>query len=93
MLQAKKYYFSFAYIIKKHETLADNPSKRLYILKIGNIITSKIKTGLETMKQWNRLEELHIRWLKSKMVKMCLIYSYQHDSGVLYTFVPDKSFS
>ena len=51
MLQAKKYYFSFAYIIKKHETLADNPSKRLYILKIGNIITSKIKTGLETMKQ------------------------------------------
>ena len=32
-------------IIKKHETLTDNPSIRIYIKKIKNRITFKIKTG------------------------------------------------
>ena len=32
-------------IIKKHETLTDNPSIRIHIKKIKNRITFKIKTG------------------------------------------------
>ena len=35
----------FEYIFKKHETLTDNPPIRLYVSKIGNRITFKIKTG------------------------------------------------
>ena len=33
------------YIIKKHETVADNPSIMIYVSKIENRITVKIKTG------------------------------------------------
>ena len=35
----------FEYIIKKHETVTDNPSIRIYINKIENRITFKINTG------------------------------------------------
>ena len=38
-----QYYFE--YILKKHETVTDNPSIRIYINKIENRITFKIKTG------------------------------------------------
>ena len=34
----------FEYIIKKHETLTDNPSIRIYVHKTENRITFKIKT-------------------------------------------------
>ena len=34
----------FKYIIKKHETVTDNPSIKVYINKIENRITFKIKT-------------------------------------------------
>ena len=34
----------FEYIIKKHETFTDNPLIRLYVNKIENRITFKIKT-------------------------------------------------
>ena len=47
----------FEFIIKKHETLTDNPSIKIYSNKIKNRIVFKIKTGynlelltLETMK-------------------------------------------
>ena len=47
----------FAYIIKNHETLTDNPPIWIYINRIDNRIAFKIKTGyyvelsaLETMK-------------------------------------------
>ena len=47
----------FKCILKEHETVTDNPSTRIYINKIENKITFKIKTGyylelltLETMK-------------------------------------------
>ena len=33
------------YLIEKHETVADNPPVRLYVNKIENRITFKIKTG------------------------------------------------
>ena len=35
----------FEYILKKHETVPDNPSIRIYINKIENRITFTIKTG------------------------------------------------
>ena len=34
----------FGYIIKKHGTVTDNPSIRIYVNKIENRITFKIKT-------------------------------------------------
>ena len=38
-------YQNFEYILKKHETVTDNPSIRKYVNKIENRITFKIKTG------------------------------------------------
>ena len=35
----------FEYILKKHETVTDNPSTRIYINKIENRTAFKIKTG------------------------------------------------
>ena len=35
----------FEYIIKKYETFTDNPSIKIYVNKIKNKITFKIKTG------------------------------------------------
>ena len=35
----------FEYIIKKHETIADNPPVQIYVNKIKNSIVFKIKTG------------------------------------------------
>ena len=35
----------FEYIIKKHETFADNPPEQIYVNKIKNRIVFKIKTG------------------------------------------------
>ena len=51
----------FEYIIKKHETIADNPPVQIYVNKVKNRIAFKIKTGyklqllsLETMKLLGR---------------------------------------
>ena len=35
----------FEYIIKKHETIADNPSVQIHVSKIKNRVVFKIKTG------------------------------------------------
>ena len=35
----------FEYILKKHETIADNPPPQIYVNKIKNRIVFKIKTG------------------------------------------------
>ena len=35
----------FEYILKKHQTVVDNPSIKIYVNKIENRITFKIKTG------------------------------------------------
>ena len=35
----------FRYMVKKHKTVTDNPSIRIYVNKIENRITFKIKTG------------------------------------------------
>ena len=53
----------FEYIIKKHEIVTDNPLMMIYVNKIENIITFKIKTGSylellmpETMKRLGSTE-------------------------------------
>ena len=60
----------FEYIIKKHETVTDNPSIKIYLNKIENRITFKIKTGyimnFQLLKQWNYLEVLKVRQLNKK---------------------------
>ena len=38
----------FEYIIKKHETIADNPPVQIYVNKIKNRIVFKIKTGYKS---------------------------------------------
>ena len=35
----------FEYIIKKHETIADNPPVQIYVNKIRNRVVFKVKTG------------------------------------------------
>ena len=35
----------FEYVIKKHKTIADNPSLQIYVNKIKNRIVFKIKKG------------------------------------------------
>ena len=35
----------FKYIIKKHETVTDNPPIRIYVNRMENNITFKVKTG------------------------------------------------
>ena len=64
----------FEFIIKKHETLAENPPIQIYPNKIKNRIVFKIKTGYklellspETMKL---LESTKKMLIKTKMEKM-----------------------
>ena len=54
----------FEYIIKKHETIADNPPVQIYVNKIKNRIVFKIKAGyklellsLETMRSLGSLKK------------------------------------
>ena len=35
----------FEYVLKKHNEIVDNPSIRIYVNKIENIITFKIENG------------------------------------------------
>ena len=55
----------FEFIIKKHETLTENPSIQIYLNKIINRIVFKIKTGYklellttETMKLWGSTKKV-----------------------------------
>ena len=65
----------FEYIIKKHETIADNPPVQIYVNKIKNRIVFKIKTGYklelvseETMQLLGSSKRIFI---KTKMEKLC----------------------
>ena len=102
----------FEYILKKHSESVDNPSFRMYINKIENRITFKIKNGYylelltpEIMKLLGSIESKitkdkngeNIRHLE--VVELVLVHcnlvnnDYQQDSRILFTFVPNKSFS
>ena len=64
----------FEYIIKKHETIADNPPVQIYVNKIKNRIVFKIKTGykleLLTIETMQLLGSFKTLLIKTKMVKL-----------------------
>ena len=66
----------FEYVIKNHETIADNPPVQIYVNKIKNRIVFKIKTGCklellseETMQLLGSSKKKIL--IKTKMVKLC----------------------
>ena len=92
----------FEYILKKHSESVDNPSSRMYISRIENRITFKIKNGYylelltsETMKLLGSTES---KITKDKNFELVLVHcnlvnnDYQQDSRILFTFVPNKTF-
>ena len=102
----------FEYILKKHSESVDNPSIKIYVNKIENRITFKIKNGYylelltpETMKLLGSTESKitidkngenvpHLEVVESLLVHCNLVNNdYQQDSRILYTFVPNKTFS
>ena len=101
-----QYYFE--YVKKKHGEKTDNSSIKLYVNEIENRITFKIKRGcyleLLTLKTMKLLGNTKIKITKNKngenvpdllvVLVHCNIVNnhYQHDSRVLYTFIPDNFF-
>ena len=63
----------FEYIIKKHETIADNPPVQICVNKIKNRIVFKIKTGYKLELLTKETRELFIQkktLIKTKMEKL-----------------------
>ena len=78
-----------------------NPSIRIYINKIENRITFKVKSGYyleiltpETMKLLGSTENIPYLEITEVGLIHCNVVnnSYQQKSRVLYTYVPNKSF-
>ena len=101
----------FEYILEKHGEDIDKPSVQIYVNKIENRVTFKIKNGYslelltpETMKLLGSTENKITKDKNGENVphleitEVVLVHcniannGYQHDSGVLYTFVPTKPF-
>ena len=86
----------FEYILKKHSESVDNPSIRIYVNKIQNRITFKIKSGyyleLLTPETMKLLGSAEIKITKDKNGDNVPHNDYQQDSRILYTFVPNKRF-
>ena len=101
----------FEYILEKHGEDIDEPSVQIYVNKIENRITFKIKNGYslelltpETMKLLGSTENKitkdkngenapHLEVTEVILVHYNVVNNdCQHDSRVLYTFVPNKSF-
>ena len=96
----------FEYILKKHGENIDKPSVKIYVNKIENSITFKIKNGYslelltpETMKllgstENNNSENVpHLEITEVVLVHCDIVNNdYQEDSRVLYTFAPNKTF-
>ena len=95
------------YIIKKHETIADNLPIRIYVNKIKNKIVCKTKTGyklefimrlLGSSKQDNDQGKNGEIVPKLEAVEVVLVHcklvnkNYQQASKVLFTFVPNEQF-
>ena len=101
----------FDYILKKHREGIDKPSVQVYVNKIENRVTFKIKNGYSLELLISQTMKL-LRSTKNKKIKdengenvphleiteVILVHcnivnnDYQQDSGVLYTFVPNKPF-
>ena len=98
----------FEFIIKKHETLTENPPIQIYPNKIKNRIVFKIKTGYklelltpETIKLLGSTKkDVHkntdgeiVPKLEVVLVHCNLLKNDdQHTSKVLFSFVPNKQF-
>ena len=101
----------FQYILKKHGENTNKPSIQIYVNKIENRFTFKIKNGYslelltkETMKLHGSAENKITKDKNGENVPHLEITevvlghcnmvnnNYQHDSRVLYTFLPNKSF-
>ena len=87
----------FEYIFKKNSENVDNPSIRIYVNKIENRITFKIKNGyyLELLTPMKLLGENvpHLEIAELILVHWNLVNNgYQQDSRILYTFVSNKPF-
>ena len=101
----------FQYILKKHGENTDQPSIQIYVNKIENRITFKIKKAYslklltkETMKLLGSTKNKitkdedgenvpHLEITEVVLVHCNMVNNdCQHDSRVLYTFVPNKSF-
>ena len=101
----------FEYILEKHVEDTDEPWVQIYVNKIENRITFKIKDGYtlelltpETMKLLGSIKNKitedkngenvpHLEITEVVLVHCNMVNNdYQHDSRVLYTFVPNKSF-
>ena len=95
---------------KKLETVTDNPPIRIYVDKIENRITFKIKTRYclkfltnDTTKLFGSIRNkitrgkngenvLHLEITEVVLVHCNIVNNNHHDSRVLYTFLPNKSF-
>ena len=89
----------FEFIIKKHETLTENPPVQIYPNKIKNTIILKIKTGYklelltpETIKLLVSTEKDVDKDKNGENVPKLVKNDYQHTPKVLITFVPNKEF-
>ena len=93
----------FKFIIKKLETLTENPPMQIYPNKIKNRITFKIKSGYkselltpETVYVDKDKDNLKLPKLES--VEVVLVHcnlvkkDYQHTSKSFFTFAPNKQF-
>ena len=93
----------FEYIIKKHETIADDSTVQIYVNKIKNRIVFKIKTGYklellspETMQLLGSAKkdvdqdtnDENVPKLESVEVNNLVNNNYQQASKVLITFIP-----
>ena len=95
----------FEYILKKHSESVDNPSIIMYVNRIENRITFKIKNGyyLELLtlesteskiaKDKNGEKVPHLETVELELVHCNLVNNdYQQYSIILYTFVPNETF-
>ena len=97
----------FEYIFKKHGENIDKPSVKIYVNKIENWITFKIKNGYslelltpEIIKLLGSTENKKTKENvpHSEITEVVLIHcnivnnDHQQDSRVLYTFIPNKPF-
>ena len=92
----------FEFIIKKNETLTENPLVQIYPNRIKNRIIFKIKTGYklelftpETMRLLGSTKKM---LMQIKPVEVVLVHCYlgkkyyQNTSKVLFSFAPNKQF-
>ena len=85
----------FEYIIKKHETIADNHPVKIYVNKTKNRIVFKTKTGKKDIDKNKdgeivpRLETVEVVLVHCNLVNN----NYQQAPKVLFTFVRNKQFS